>query len=192
VATEEQVIARLKRRALPKVLTDEEAADALDQAMGSVRGYCGWHVWPSQEVTETVDGRGGSMVPVASLMVTDVAAVETRTPGDMSADAWSAAAGWDFSEGGWLLASGCWPDGPRTIRTTYTSGYDEVPDDIAAVLVGLAARTEKMPAGVSSESAGGESISYATYGTSTDSGQGGMLTTAERAILDRYSLENRP
>lgn len=192
MATEEQVIARLKRRALPKVLTDEEAAEALDQAMGSVRGYCGWHVWPSREVTETIDGRGGDMVPVASLMVTDVTVVETRTPGDMSADAWSAATGWDFSEGGWLLASGCWPDGPRTIRATYTSGHDEVPDDIAAVLVGLAARTEKMPAGVSSESAGGESISYATYGTSTDSGQGGMLTTAERAILDRYSLENRP
>jgi hypothetical protein len=193
VASQEELLARLRRRVAPLVITDEEAADALEAAAEAVRDYCGWHVWPRETVTETVDASGGGLIALSSLMVTDVTAVEYRDAFDHAAQAWQpVASGWDYSEGGWLIRTGCWPDGPRTVRVTYASGYDEPPGALGVVLAGVAARSEKIPTGVRSESAGGESVSYATVGGSEDSGADGMLTAAERRVLDRYRLVNRP
>ncbi|MGP4114662.1 hypothetical protein ACTWP5_27600 [Streptomyces sp. 4N509B] len=184
---------RLKRRPGMGGLTDQEADDLLAEAGEMVMDYCGWAVWPRAATTMTVDSRGGDVVPLPTLMLHEVTSVETRPIHDQDTDAWeSVTSGWDWSEGGWLLRCGCWPDGPRSVRATVTSGYEDPPGAIGSVLLAIASQVRSTPVGVSSEQAGGESVSYATGGASTDSGAGGMLTDAQRAVLDRYRLDNRP
>jgi hypothetical protein len=184
---------RLKRRPGMAALTDEEADDLLAEAGEIVQDYCGWQMWPRQTLTVTVDARGGDMAPLPTLMLHEVMSVEHRPQFDQDPAAWeTVASGWDWSEGGWLLRCGCWPDGPRTVRAAIDSGYADPPGAVGSVLIGIAARVRTAPVGVSSEQAGGESVSYTTSGASTDSGGGGMLTDAERRVLDRYLLDNRP
>jgi hypothetical protein len=184
---------RLRRRPGMAGLTDTAADDLLAEASDMVRDYCGWRVWPRETSTVTVDTIGGPAAGLPTLMLHAVTAVETRPQHDLAPDAWEpVAAGWDWSEGGWLLRCGCWPDGPRRVRATIDSGYEDPPGAVGSVLIALAAQTTTAPVGVSSEQAGGESVSYASGGASTDSGAGGMLTDAQRRVLDRYRLINRP
>ncbi|ONK09440.1 hypothetical protein [Streptomyces sp. MP131-18] len=191
--TMEELRDRLRRRPGMEGLTDEQADDLLDEAADAVRDYCGWRVWPRETETVTVDTVGGPVAGLPTMMLHAVTAVETRPQYDHGLDAWTAVAGgWDWSEGGWLWRCGCWSDGPRRVRAEMDSGYEEPPGAVGSVLVALAARTATAPVGVSSEQAGGESVSYATSGGSEDSGVGGMLTGAERRVLDRYRLANRP
>ncbi|MDT0270579.1 hypothetical protein RM844_30330 [Streptomyces sp. DSM 44915] len=189
----EELRERLRRRPGMADLTDEQADDLLAEAADVVRDYCGWRVWPRLTETVTVDTVGGPVAGLPSLMLHQVLAVETRPQHDLAPDAWAAVAGgWDWSAGGWLWRCGCWPDGPRRLRVEMDSGHEEPPGAIGSVLIAVAARTATAPVGVSSEQAGGESVSYSTSGGSEDSGAGGMLTGAERRVLDRYRLANRP
>lgn len=184
---------RLRRRPGMGDLTDDEADDLIAEAADTVRDYCGWQVWPRETATVVVDTVGGPVAGLPSLMLHEVTAVETRPHGDQDPSAWVAVTGrWDWSEGGWLYRCGAWPDGPRRLRAAMDSGYTDPPGAVGSVLLALAARTRTSPVGVSAEAAGGESISYSTSGGSEDSGAGGMLTGAERRVLDRYRLENRP
>jgi hypothetical protein len=184
---------RLKRRPGMAGLTDEQADDLLAEAGETVIDYCGWQVWPRATTTVTVDSYGADVVGMPTLMLHAVTSVETRPLYDLETDAWDAvASGWDWSENGLLLRCGCWPAGPRRVRAAMDSGYDGPPGAIGSVLLALAVMNQRVPVGASSEQAGGESISYASSGASTDSGAGGMLTDAERRVLDRYRLDNRP
>jgi hypothetical protein len=174
-------------------LTDEQADDLLAEATDVVFDYCGWRVWPRETVTVTVDTIGGPVAGLPTMMLHAVTAVDTRPQHDRDPAAWAPVeSGWDWSEGGWLYRCGCWPDGPRRVRATIDSGYEDPPGAIGSVLLALAVMNKRAPVGASSEQAGGESISYATGGASTDSGVGGMLTDAQRRVLDRYALTNRP
>lgn len=184
---------RLLRRPGMGGVTAEEADALLAEASEAVLDYCGWVVWPRATTTVTVDSHGADIVGLPTMMLHAVTTVETRPQYDHETDAWEAvASGWDWSEGGWLLRCGCWPDGPRRMRATMDSGYEDPPGAIGSVLLAIAAQLRTAPVGVSSEQAGGESVSYASGGASTDSGAGGMLTDAHRRVLDRYRLENRP
>lgn len=184
---------RLKRRPGMGGLSDDEADDLLAEAADAVRGYCGWHVWPRLPETLTVDTVGGPVASLPTLMLHEVTAVETRPPSALDPGDWvPVAAGWDWSEAGWLWRCGCWPDGPRRLRVAVVHGYDDPPGAVGSVLIGLAARTETAPAGVSSEQAGGESVSYATAAASEYSAGPGALSPDDRRVLDRYRLTNRP
>lgn len=184
---------RLRRRPGMGGLTDEEADDLLAEAADAVRGYCGWHVWPRLAETLTVDTVGGPVASLPTLMLHEVTAVETRPQHDHDPDAWvEVVSGWDWSEGGWLVRNGCWPDGPRRVRVDVVHGYDDPPGAVGSVLLGVAARTETAPAGVSSEQSGGESVSYATAAASEYSAGPGALSPDDRRVLDRYRLANRP
>src|SRR5690606_27910058 len=138
VASDTELRERLQRRPGMGGLSDADADDRIAEAAEMVRGYCGWHVWPSEDQTVTVDARGGDMVPLPTLKLTAVDTVEHRELYDHTSTWTAATSGWDFSEGGWLLASGCWPDGPRTVRVAMTSGWPDCPRGVAAVVVGLA------------------------------------------------------
>lgn len=193
MASLEELRDRLRRRPGMEGLTGEQADDLLAEAADVVRDYCGWRVWPREISTVTVDTTGGPVAPLPTLMLHQVLAVETRPQHDHDPGAWTdVGGGWDWSEGGWLWRCGCWPDGPRRLRVEMDDGYEEPPGAVGSVLIALAARTATAPVGVSSEQAGGESVSYSTGGGSEDSGSGGMLTGAERRALDRYRLTNRP
>ena len=193
MASLEELRDRLRRRPGMATLTDAEADDLLAEASDMVRDYCGWQVWPRAISTVTVDTIGGPVAGLPTMMLHAVTAVETRPQHDLASEAWeTVAAGWDWSEAGWLLRCGCWPDGPRRLRVEMDSGYEDPPGAVGSVLIALAAQLRTAPVGVSSEQAGGESVSYASGGSSTDSGAGGMLTDAQRRVLDRYALVNRP
>ncbi|MFH8744886.1 hypothetical protein ACH4GG_27215 [Streptomyces albidoflavus] len=184
---------RLRRRPGMADLSEQEADDLLAEAAEMVHDYCGWRVWPRLVETVTVDAVGGAVAGLPTMMLHEVSSVETRPPAATGPDAWEpVAGGWDWSEGGWLYRCGRWPDGPRRLRVVMESGYMEPPGAVGSVMLGIAARVRTAPVGVSSEQAGGESVSYGTSGASTDSGAGGQLTEAERRVLDRYRLENRP
>lgn len=184
---------RLKARPGMGGLTDAEADDLLAEAGEIVIDYCGWQVWPKAESTVVVDTIGGPVAGLPTLMLHEVTAVETRPLYDLDPGAWEAVeSGWDWSEGGWLQRCGSWPDGPRSVRAVIDSGYEDPPGATGSVLLAIAAQVRSTPVGVSSEQAGGESVSYAAGGASTDSGAGGMLTDAQRRVLDRYRLDNRP
>ncbi|MFB7900378.1 hypothetical protein ACFC1B_29120, partial [Streptomyces xiamenensis] len=60
---------RLRRRPGMAGLTDVEADDLLDEASDMVRDYCGWHIWPRQEMTVTADSIGGGVISLPTLML---------------------------------------------------------------------------------------------------------------------------
>lgn len=183
---------RLRRRPGMAGLADEQVEDLLDEAADMVREYCGWPVWPRQTVTVVVDARGGDMVPLPTLMLHEVTSVEQRPLFDQSPAAWQPVeGGWDWSEGGWLLRCGCWPDGPRSLRVVMDSGYEEPPGAVGSVLLALAVGIARRPGRVASMRVGGESVTYQQAGGS-GSGAFGELSDGERAVLDRYRLDNRP
>lgn len=87
------------------------------------------------------------------------------------------------SEGWWRCAT--------YIDVSYDHGYDEVPDDIVAVVCQIAGRA----LGTSAEQTGVQQERIGTYsyslGGAAAAGAVGMLA-GERAILDRYRLPAQP
>ncbi|NJQ04288.1 hypothetical protein [Streptomyces lonarensis] len=185
--TEEELRDRLMRRPGMSHLTAVQAEDLLLEAADVVRDHVGWHLWPSREETITVDARGGTTVPLPTLHLTDLTSVATAR-----GEEWVDVEGVAWSEGGWLLRHGCWPDGPRSVRASIVHGYAGPPGAVPSVLIGLAARTATAPAGVSSEQSGGESLSYATAAASDYAGGPGLLSPAEMRVLDRYRIGAAP
>lgn len=101
---------------------------AWDAACRAVRTYCGWHVAPSVTQTLVLDGPGGSLLVLPSLLVTDVA--EVKNAGTVLSDPeWSAAG---------MIRSHGWTTRFRGVSVTLTHGYDECPEDIYAVLEHMA------------------------------------------------------
>ena len=88
-------------------------------------------------------------------------------------------------------ASAGWWRGVSYVDVTYEHGYEEIPDDIIAVVCQIAGRAMGAPAdesGIQQESVG--SYSY-SRGAAAASGPLGMLVP-ERAVLDRYRLPVSP
>jgi hypothetical protein len=168
-------------------LTDFQSGDAqthLDLALAVVRAYCGWHIAPSQEDTVTLDGAGTTIQALPSLHVTAVESVEVDGEAvDTGNFTWSAA--------GFLRYGGeCWPGRwsgvLRDVVVTFTHGYAELPAEIRAVVLSVAARSSTSPSGASTMQAGPYSVAL---GRNADGSSGGVtLTDLERAVLDRYRL----
>lgn len=79
---------------------------------------------------------------------------------------------------------------PKTIRVTYTHGFDPIPDDILAVVFQVAGRAygvNPLDTGINQETLG--SYNYST-GSAASSGALGFLLP-ERMVLDRYRLVGR-
>lgn len=157
------------------------AALAIEGAWSLVRAYCGWHITPERRETVVVDAIGGRITPVPTLFLGSVHTTEIR-----HGDEWLAVEIRDWSAGGWLV--GCWPDRPRALRVDMTHGYAEPPDGVAVVVLNLAAGSISAPVAVSSEQAGGESISYATAGGEAPH----MLSAQALRVLDSYRIPRRP
>ncbi len=113
----------------------------IDQAVGLVRAFCGWHVWPVVTETLIVDGVGGVVLTLPTLKVTDVALVvesgvvlvdlnrHLSVVDDADGYEWSAS-------GDVKRVGGCWTTRWRGIEVTLTHGFETCP--LLSVVAGIA------------------------------------------------------
>ena len=158
----------------------------LDAASNYVRRYCGWHIYPELEMDLLLDAPGGHHLRLPSRHVT---AITSLTFGDDLAPTdsyrWSASGDIEQLPTSMEWASG-FPSGFRTLHAIFTSGYEEVPPELAILVLGIAARALSSPSGVTREQAGQVSLSYAT--TASGASGGIALLANEREVLEPYRL----
>lgn len=166
---------------------DGDAQFMIDQATAYVRSYCGWHVTPVVTETITLSGAGPSLEQRAmhyartrvlflpSLHVVSVASVTQDGALVPSTD-------YMVDPAGFLVHSGDWSSGVRSVVVTMTHGYDEAPD-LADVILARASRRQVNPNAVTRTQAGPFSEQYeVASGFAPD----------ELVALDRYRLHPRP
>src|SRR5690606_2997314 len=95
---------------------------------------------------------------------------------------------YDWSELGYLTKRrGCWGFRPRSVVVTMTHGYAEIPPEVKAVVLGIAARMETPAGTVRAQGAGPYNVQMTT---NPDGSVGGLsLNLEERGALSRYRLE---
>jgi hypothetical protein len=125
-----------------------------------------------------LDGSGLALQFLPSMHVTAVASVvdDGATLVDGTDFAWSTQ--------GWLqkLTCGAFSWKPRSVVVTLTHGYDEIPDDVQAVIDRLAARA-------SSDAGALRQVGQVAYATTTAGvGVGGALTDFDKAQLRPYRI----
>lgn len=168
------------------VLTD---TSEIAYASAWIRAYCGWHIFPSQQDTITIDTFGGQLLLLPTLYMTalgEVVLTADASTVDSTTLSWSQSGALAYRptlvENAFGVTASipqpCWPIGLRTIQVTFTHGYDEVPDAIKAVAVGVAKRLATGFTNVTSEQAG---LVLRSYG-------GPNFTPAEQAALNRYRI----
>lgn len=135
---------------------------AINAATAAVRNVCGWHVAPSIEceaVLTAGDELTGERTRVLALPASYVSGIYSITEGGAELGAGEFAA---LKNG--LIRRTCfkaWSNAWGAIAVDYQAGYDldAVPDFVGAVVHVIEAALS-VPTGVSSETAGGVSISY--------------------------------
>lgn len=158
-------------------------ATLLDAASGAIRTYCGWSI-SEEDVDEVVDTDGSALLMLPTLLLTAVDEVVIDDE-ELVLDEdyiWSAKGIVRRQPRG-----RCWPEAYQSTAIAWTHGYDPVPAEIKAIVVGLAARFASAPAGgVVEEQVGQIRVRY---------GEGSTVIAPdiyERAVLDRYRLPPGP
>lgn len=168
--------------ALPTDLDNYQSGDQqtlIDQATAEVRRYCGWHITPSVTESVTVDGSGHTFVSLPSLHVTAVTAVtENGVLLDSSSYEWSTI--------GQLWRPWPWTGHYRSVTASITHGFPDVPEDVRAVVLAVAARAKASPDGVTRRQTGAVSESYSQTGFNVAGGV--SLLQHEKDALARYKL----
>lgn len=150
--------------------------DRIEQAEAMVRGYCGWHISPSQTDTVTIypDASGVLMLP--SLYVTVVTSVtEVGYPALDVTD-------YRFDTNGVLrrISPWYWYSTAPAVTVTFTHGYTQPPADVTAVVQALAIRAIGNATGLKSKAVGPFSETYSTE-----------FLSLEKATLARYRIPPR-
>jgi hypothetical protein len=168
LATPEQLAARMTATATP-----ERVDAALTDASATVRSYTGQH-FTRAVTTDTLASHCCAQVRLPQRPVQEVLDVLV---GDVVAT-------WRFN--GTDRVDITWPRaGAWYAAVTYDHGYDEIPDDIVAVVCNVAARSLASPperAGMTQQSITNYSESFGSVGASGPVG----LFADEQAILSRY------
>lgn len=152
----------------------------LGAAEAMVRAYCGWHIAPHRiGVQVTVNGSGTHVLPLPSLHLTEVTSVTE----DGSA---VAVADMQWSQAGYVWRSQPWTTRLRGISAVISHGYDSVPLEVRAVVLGVAARVAASPEGIVRQQVGQVSLTFtqAAFNAAANI----TLLNHERAVLDRYRL----
>lgn len=177
LVTPEALAAYIKQTDIPR----SSAEQAVRIASGAVRAACRWHIAPEIEVVEDTDPDPSGVLHLRSLRVLEVTAVEVDGVPWLEADI---VGRWTRSG---LLDLGCPYGGrpPRSlVKVTHTSGYDDTPDEVAGVVLMLAARAYSNPDQLTGYTSGSWSP---TFGRNSDgAGVGIALTRPELALLDEY------
>lgn len=166
---------------------DVDTANAtlvLGYASEIIRDYCGWEISAFTASGVYLDSDGTDIISVPCLHVTDVSTVEL-----LHHDTWTATTDYSWSAMGALHTRCRWPHGFRSVRISYSGGYDTVPAGITAACCSIAAR-QLNAENLYSEVVGGITETY-QRGPSTGIGSEG-LSGIEMIVLDRYKLPGRP
>lgn len=117
-------------------------------ALGGVQEYCGWHIAPSMVVTDVTCRWENGTIMLPSLHVTSVQSVVVDGR-ELDEDEYE----WDAA--GFITR--CRPSWPRSrqVLVSFTHGYDELPHDVMAVVLEVAAKARSLPALPATEVAGG-------------------------------------
>ena len=162
-----------------KWAADERIDSAISAASAAIRDYCGWHVSPSMPCRATLDTDGSASMWLPTTCLTSV---ESVTVGDSALDSDE----YQWSRIGQVLPRSRPCARLQGATVEYHAGMDASPADLAAIVAGLVVRGVALSYGVTSESAGGVSVSYAqgaAYAASAAS-----LTDADRASLSRHRV----
>ena len=156
---------------------DAETERQLDAAVAAARAYCGWHVTPvlvDQEIT--LDGPGTHLLVLPTLKLTDLSDVtEDEVALTLTDLNWSARGLIQKKSGHW------WSQMFGAIVVIFSHGYTSAAaQDFESAIFSAIAR------GAFSTETSPRVIGPFQY---SDTTAGALFTEAERAVLDRYSLE---
>ena len=150
---------------------------AVAAATLAVRNACSWHVGPSVQCRATVDVLDCTRsLWLPARNVTGVISV-TDASGN-------AITGWQWSRIGQMLFDSPLPRGLRAVTVEYVAGTDT--SALAALVAGVASRTLALRPGVTSESAGGVSVSVSAGIAAASAAP--FLTDAERGVMAPYRV----
>lgn len=178
LATLDDLSARLGREIGGDEL--DRAAALLDDASAAVRGVVGQN-FERGIVTQTFWPTCQGIITITGQNVADVTSTSPLTQVGRSRWRVGNTANWSSTYSS---------STPRAVEVTYTSGWDEVPADIVAVVCSMVLRAFSIDpgsAGLQQESAGPFSVSY---GAASSQGGIGMLA-GELAVLARYTGARR-
>lgn len=163
---------------------DGDAGLMLAAAEATVRAYCGWHIAPVRaDDVVTVDGSGATVLALPTMNLRDVSEVtEDGQLVTLDTVSWSAS--------GFLHRTAPWTTRLRGVVVTMEHGYADVPLEVQAVVLAVAARAVVSPDGVVRSQVGSVSV---TFSQSSFNVAGGVaLLEHERGVLDRYRLPSTP
>lgn len=141
-----------------------------------IRTHCGWHIAGNLTCVATIDG-GERTVWLPSTHVTDLVSVEVCGEDVTDRCQWSRLG---------QLRLPYSPDVLRAVVVTFESGFQEPPEDLAALVAHRVVHDVALPFGIQQETAGNVSVSY---NQSAMAGQGAThLTASDRSALSAYRL----
>lgn len=156
----------------------------LDGAESLVTEYCGWHITPEVDEVVTVDGTGTAILALPTLHLVGLDSVrEIGYPLNID--------GIDWSTNGLLEKRGGygWTARRRGVVAGITHGYADTPSWLLTLICSVAGRALMAPlGGVSQESAGGESVSYARPAAGSAQPGTVALDAVEMRMLDRIKV----
>ena len=175
---------------LPPLVSAEDFEDATDgrwtddlrtipavtAASAAIRNACGWHVGPSMRCRATIDVDG--LTRSVWLPARNVTAIESVTVGGVATD------DYEWSRIGEVRFPHPLQRGLQAVVIEYVAGT--CPGDLAALVAGIAGRSLALRPGVTSESAGGVSVSVSAAIAASASAP--FLTDAERTMLMPYKV----
>lgn len=113
-------------------VSDDVADLALADASGTIRGICGWHIAPVVTETFIIDGNGTSVLTLPTLRLVHVDRI--RIDGQDYAD-------FVAFPRGQIYRCGTWPARIGVVEVEVSHGFNEAPDAVRAVALGMAARS---------------------------------------------------
>lgn len=153
------------------------AATLLAAASGAIRSYCGWSITREVVEDEDLDTYGNSLLVLPTLYLVSI---EALWEGDTYL-----VDGVDYrwSRRGLIRRKPkgkLWPNEYMSVRGSWTHGYEECPEEVAALCVSLANRADVVPTGLLQKQVGGISLQFKDV----------ALTGPEERVLDAYALES--
>jgi hypothetical protein len=155
---------------------------ALENASGWVRDYCGWVLSRETAVTFTVDGSGTGVLDLPTLWLVTVD--EVRLAGAALVEDGDDAYGYTWTRAGQIFRPVGWPCRARIVEVDCEHGYDPIPHGIRGFVVALAGRSAENPQNIRMETVGTVIRQFHEPGAVTES--------LDFNTLDMYRLPGKP